>query len=278
MKKRYDLAFSMGFGCGCSKALRQCGLQYTSFPLDWIGVRSALAAAEIVASDFAGWLEKATMRLIDVRRDDEHVQRSYVNDRTGIIFTHDFPYELDFDSAFELAKQKYDRRISRLLGVIRASHRVLAVHVEHPIHERAPNADLIRARDVLRYKFPGVEIDLVYFFHQDGAMNCQAMSVSDGVTSVACEYRRLDDYGLISHGIETEGICRYLREHFEVSDYRTADEKRRFSELKDTMASDDRFGHGLHRWIARQQYRIYRKLGRDLKKKNIIPHERPFWF
>lgn len=277
MKERYDLAFSMGFGCGCSKALRQAGLQYVSFPMDWIGVKSALAAARIVASEFAGWLDGESLRLIDVRRDDEHIQRSYVNDKTGIVFTHDFPYELDFDEALAAAKRKYDRRIARLLNAIRSSRRVLAVHVEHPVHDRAQDADLIRAHDVLTARFPGVEVDLLYFFHYDGATDCPVKVIADGVTAVPCPYLKYDDYGWVSHGIETDGICRYLREHVEVADYRTAEERRRFAESIQTRP-DDHFGCGLHRWIARLQYRLYRKIGRDLKRKNILPRERPFWF
>lgn len=277
MKERYDLAFSIGFGCGCSKALRQANLQFVSYPMDWIGVKSALAAARIIAADFAGWMEKSAMRLIDVRRDDEHVQRTYINDRTGVIFTHDFPYELGFDEAFVAVKSKYDRRIARLMSAICASRRVLAVHVEHPIHERASDADLVRAHEILSTRFPDVRVDLLYFYHQDGTADCPAVAVSEGVTAVARPYRKYDDYGWISHGIETDGICHYLRERFKVSDCRTEDEKRRFCELRKT-ASDERFGHGLHRWVARLQYRLYRKLGRDLKRKNILPRERPFWF
>lgn len=277
MREQYDLAFSLGFGCGCSKALRQAGLQYVSFPMDWIGVKSALAAAQIVASDFAGWLDRDALRLIDVRRDDERVQRSYVNDRTGIVFTHDFPYELGFNEAHAAAKRKYDRRIARLLKAISSSRRVLAVHVEHPVHDRARDEDLIRAHDVLTARFPGVEVDLLYFFHRDGATDCPVKAVADGVTAVPCPYLKYDDYGWVSHGIETDGICRYLKEHVEVADYRTEEERRQFAERVRTRTGDC-FGRGLHRLIVRWQYRLYRKIGRDLKRKGILPRERPFWF
>lgn len=278
MKERYDFAFSMGFGCGCSKALRQAGLQYVSLPMDWIGVKSALAAARIVASDFAGWLDRPSLRLIDVRRDDEHVQRTYLNEKTGVVFTHDFPYELDFDTAFAAAKQKYDRRIARLQAAVGASRRVLAVHVEHPVHaERATDADLVRARDLLAARFPDCRIDLLYFYNRDGGEDAAAAAVADGVTAVACRYLRHDDYGWISHGIETDAICRYLQAHVEVPDYRTEAEKRRFAD-RCRERPDDRFGRGFGRWLARLQYRLYRKLGRDLKRKNILPRERPFWF
>ena len=275
MRERYDLAFSMGFGCGCSNALRRSGLQYASFPMDWVGVTGVARGAEMIAGDFAGWLDKDAMELIDVRRDDENYQRAYRHRKTGFVFTHDFPYEVGFDEAFETARRKYDRRIARLTGMIRASRRVLAVYVEHPIHGRAPDADLVRARDLLRARFPGVTIDLLYFHHRDAAAGDSA-AVAEGVTAVACAYRRID-YGLVSHGIETDGICRYLSEHVEVADYRTEEERHRFA-ARGRARSDDRFGRGLSRWIARLQYRIYRKLGGDLKRKNIIPRARPFWF
>lgn len=276
MKERYDLAFSMGFGCGCSNALRRCGLQNASFPMDWVGVTGVARGAEMIAGDFSDWMDKEAMELIDVRRDDEHYQRAYRHRKTGFVFAHDFPYELGFDEAFEAAQRKYDRRIRRLMEMVRASSRVLAVYVEHPIHDRVRDAELVRACDLLRAKFPGVRIDLLYFYHRAAATDAAAAAVADGVTAVACAYRRLD-YGLISHGIETDGICRYLAGHVEVADYRTEEERHQFAS-RSRARPDDRFGHGLSRWVARMQYRIYRKLGGDLKRKNIIPRARPFWF
>ena len=276
MKRKYDLAFSMGFGCGCSKALRAARLQYASYPMDWVGITGVIRGAEMIAADFAGWLDKPSMGLIDVRRDDEDYQRSYVNRRTGFVFTHDFPYATGFDEAFAAAELKHGRRIRRLMDGIRAAKDVLAVYVEHPVHERVPDDEIVRAHGILSKKFPGTRIDLLYFHHKDGAADCLETRIADGVRTIACECRQFD-YGLVSHGIEVDGIVRYLREHATVDDPRSDEEKRAFAE-KRRVASPNRFGGGLSGWIARQQYRVYRKLERRLKDKNLLPRERPFWY
>ena len=112
----YDLAFSMGFGCGCSRALRAAGLQRASFPMDWVGSPGIVASAEMVASGFAGWLDRESLELVDVRRGNGTINRAYVNRRTGFIFGHDFHHDADVDVAFDEVAEKYARRIERLIS------------------------------------------------------------------------------------------------------------------------------------------------------------------
>ena len=57
------MAFSMGFSCGGTVALRRAGLQFASYPLDWIGSPGIVASAKMIAADFVGWFEKATLKL-----------------------------------------------------------------------------------------------------------------------------------------------------------------------------------------------------------------------
>ena len=66
-KKTYDIAFSMGFSCGGSLALRKAGLQFSSYPLDWIGAPGVVRSAKMVAAGFPNWFEKGDLHLVDVR-------------------------------------------------------------------------------------------------------------------------------------------------------------------------------------------------------------------
>ena len=50
--KEYDLAFSLGSSCGVSQALRAAGLQFASYPLDWLGSRDVRRVAKVVAGNF----------------------------------------------------------------------------------------------------------------------------------------------------------------------------------------------------------------------------------
>ena len=62
--KSYDLAFSLGFSCGTTQALRAAGLQFASFPLDWVGVPSLAVSVRAVEGGFAHWLEADDLKLV----------------------------------------------------------------------------------------------------------------------------------------------------------------------------------------------------------------------
>ena len=68
--RNFDLAFSLGFSCGCSRALRAAGLQFASYPLDWTGSPGIVESARMIASDFAGWLERDDLE-VGVHFDEE---------------------------------------------------------------------------------------------------------------------------------------------------------------------------------------------------------------
>ena len=88
------MAFSMGFSCGGTMALRRAGLQYASYPLDWIGSPGIVASAKMIASDFAGWFEKDDLQLVAVRG-GSFQNNVYQNRKTRFGFPHDFPLWFD---------------------------------------------------------------------------------------------------------------------------------------------------------------------------------------
>ena len=273
----YDLAFSMGFGCGCSRSLRAAGLQRTSLPLDWIGSPGVVASAEMVASGFAGWLDRDSLELIDVRRGHGAINRAYVNRRTGFIFAHDFRNDYDVGEAFDEVSEKYARRIRRLNDLMRAARRVLAVYVEHPVRQRVPDDEVVRASRIMAEAFPGVDFTLLYVY-DDSCAEPVETSVGPGVVTLGARIRRLE-FGLVSHKFCHDPLIRYLAAHAVVPDRRTDEEKRFFREAQAAKAAA-RGGSGgaLGRWWTRLQTRLHRKLERDLRARGLLPLNRPFWF
>ncbi|MBO7683845.1 MAG: hypothetical protein J6T51_03865 [Kiritimatiellae bacterium] len=276
----YDFAFSMGFGCGCSRALRAAGLQRASFPMDWTGSPGVVASAEMVASGFAGWLERGDLELVDVRRAPANgtINRSYRNRRTGFVFGHDFHHDADIDTAFGEVAEKYARRIGRLMSQIRASRRVLAVFVEHPVRPRAPDGEVARARRILSDAFPGVDFTLLYVYHDDGAAEPAEKLAEPGVVTLGARIR-IVEFGLVSHVFDREPLVKYLAARATVPDRRTDEERRAFREKIEAKMAQ-RLGRGgpLARWWTRLQYRVHRRLEHSLRAKGILPVERPFWF
>ena len=64
-RERFDFVFALGSGCACSRMLRERGLQFASFPLDWVGGISFAVGA--------GGALRQTAGLIVSRRDGKEM-------------------------------------------------------------------------------------------------------------------------------------------------------------------------------------------------------------
>ena len=54
--KAYDFIFGLGAGCSVSQSLRDAGLQFASYPLDWIAAPGLMQGVEMVERGFEGSL------------------------------------------------------------------------------------------------------------------------------------------------------------------------------------------------------------------------------
>lgn len=276
-RTRYDLAFSMGFSCGATFALREAGLQTSSYPLDWMGSPGLLPSARAIAGNFANWTEKGDFRLHDIRRGglDKHI---YLNVRTGFGFPHDFSSFVSFDEAYPEVRAKYDRRIARFLQAAGEAKRLLAVYVEYPVKRRASDAELDEARRTLAARFPQAAVDLLYFYEEPGVREPHAERPAAGIAAVGLDYREIER-GQVMHTLDHRPIAAYLRAHVEVED-RLADAEKAAYAAGKRRRRDLRWGEGglLKRWANRLAYRLYRKLEKRLVAEGLVPWEGPLWF
>ena len=269
--KRFDMAFSMGFSCGGTMALRRAGMQFASYPLDWIGSPGIVASAKMIASDFAGWFEKDDLQLVAVRG-GSFQNNVYQNRKTRFGFPHDFPRFFRFEEKYPETAEKYARRIRRFMSDLGAAKTALAVYIERPINPRATDADLAEAKRVLEARFPATKFELVYFFLDEGRKDFAETDVADGITAIACDYVQYD-HGEKSHAIVADVPAAYFRGRFEVEDRRSEEEKAAYAAGKKTDRRK-KFGGK----INEIKYRIYRKLEKELQEKGLVPRDFPLWF
>lgn len=274
--KSYDLAFSLGFSCGGSRALRRANLQFASYPLDWTGSPGVVASAKMIESDFAGWLDRDALELVDVRagRFGNHIYR---NRKTGFGFPHEFSSFQTFDELYAPTVEKHRRRIDRLMAHVRSARKVLVIYVERPINARATDANLLEAKRILEAKFPGVAFDLVYFFHSDDA--AVSREVAPGVTAVDCAYRQIVG-GEVWHEIEYGSVADWLMAHVTVTDPRSEAEKAAYA-AESRQKKRKRFaaeGNPVRRKLNELEYKLYRHLEESLQQKGVLPRDRALWF
>jgi hypothetical protein len=222
----YDLAFSLGQACACSLVLRTANLQFASFPLDWIARGSLTVRTELVASRFAGWLEK-----------DDFVYEGtnpmnglgvFVNKRTGFQHLHDFP-DRPIEESFDEVREKFRRREERLCRALDGARRVLCVYISRPAGPDVAPDELVRCRKTLSDAFPNASFDLIHLVCEEGrSFNDRLVrEISEGITEIVFDYRdpRRDVM------IEDAGRA-ILELGVKVADPRSEAEKKEFERLK----------------------------------------------
>lgn len=277
-KRTYDLAFGIGFACGVSQALRHAGLQFASFPMDWVMSPGILRSAEVIASDFAHWVDRDALELVDVRRGSGFNTRIYRNRITGFGFGHEFGDFQPFAESYPQVVEMYDRRIARLMHLLASSPHVLLVYLERPYRPCASRELILQARRLLAEKYPNTSFDLLYAYEDPSCKSLCVVSEEDGVTVLALDYRMFDD-GELMHFVRWQVLADYLRRNVAVRDYRTeADRARRQSVFE---------GGGMCRWgrkgslrslANRWAFRIFRHLEKYLMARGLVQKEGPLWF
>jgi len=171
--KSYDAIFSLGETCTTSIVLRELDLQKVSYPLDWSGAWNN----EIAGS--CGFLGKIAIinnyfndcfnfqDLFETFRwgtDERH--RMVRNSRTGLQYSHEFPWEKTVEEHYPEFKAKYERRVKRFYETIEKNSRILFVFIARWGGELSPH-ELIEGYNLLCKTFPGKMIDLLIFQRKD---------------------------------------------------------------------------------------------------------------
>lgn len=276
-RERFDFVFALGSGCACSRMLRERGLQFASFPLDWVGgISFAVGAggalrqtAGLIVSDFANWfLEENLVRTPDY---DSSRYDAYLDRGTGLYFTHDIPRNGDLHTCYPSARDRYERRIARFAALAGSARKMLAVWVSDP---RDPGEiveeDVRAALASLRGRYPQAEIRLLVVGCLAGTPPERAVvSHGDGWDLMLFDYRVVT-VGKPTWDIRTE-LFSPLLDRYEAVDYRTRAEKRanakreRAREYEKFKATSP-----LDLILTKMRFKLYRHLRRRLERKGVL--------
>jgi len=269
MAQRYDLVFSMGAACACTECLRDAGLQFSSFPFDWLFGSTLAKRTDILADGCDNWL-----RIEDL----EHVfsatvirTEAYRNNATGITFNHDFPAGVPIEESIAGVREKYDRRFARLRSLIGRGGRVLAVYVTPPPKGVPPTAeDAAYCRRRLAERFPDTSFDVLVLRHGENA-EPKVERPSEGVTVATFDYRsRTDTTG--ANPVDRDRAVAFLKSlGLSAKDYRSAVE-RRSHRAAQRAKRYRRFGatNAFVYFWNKLQYKLYAHLRKRMARKGLV--------
>lgn len=263
--KTYDFVFGLGRACACTQTLRKAGLQHLSLPWDWIAVDfdntapDLLDRVNIICNDFKDWfnIEDFVYRGPVAGPGKDH----YHNNRSGVVFLHDFPKGVPLEESFPAIRDKYDRRVKRFVQLIKeAKQPILIVCMDSPMARSTPIADCQTARKRLSEHFPTADFEFLKITLEPGRKATDRIdeTIEEGFYHIAFDYK---DYrpGRKEYDVDQAAVAGLLQSRFAVRDYRTKDEIRamrertRFIKMKEAGA-ENRFQYFL--------IRMKRKLGK----------------
>lgn len=138
--KKFDVIYSIGFGCGMARILQVSHLRTTSGPFDWIVGPDFGYRIDLILNDFREFFNKDDFVLKneiaeDYRPDDPNRHNDvYTNKKTGFIHPHDFMQGDDFETTFPIVLEKYNRRIQRFYEYLKDTNkRVLLAYLSFSV-------------------------------------------------------------------------------------------------------------------------------------------------
>ncbi len=187
---KYDLYIPLGATCFCTSVLRQAGLQFYSYAFDWLYGASFIDRIKIIVNNFSNWLDKDDLEYIGNRTNPQPCD-IYRNNKTGIVFNHDFKISAPLEDTYANVKEKYDRRIKRLFKQISVSKKILFVYIEPPhVISDYNTSRIIEGQNLLQKKFPRTEISILYVYKIGGIefQNRKIKKLSDNITTIGFDY------------------------------------------------------------------------------------------
>ena len=113
---------------------------------------------------------------------------TYHNNFNGINFNHDFLKGVPLEKSYPSVREKYDRRIHRLLSGIESSSSVLIVYLETPDNKpHDTDCHLVEGYNMLEKAFPGTSIDILYICHSTKKTSDE--EVSSHIRRIYFDYR-----------------------------------------------------------------------------------------
>ncbi len=138
--KKFDVVYSLGFGCGMARLMKKSNLRTTSGPFDWIVGPDFGYRIDLILDDFREFFNKDDFVLNneiaeDYRPDDSNRHNDvYTNKKTGFIHPHDFMQGDDFEATYPMVLDKYNRRIERFYEYLKDTNkRVLLTYLSFSV-------------------------------------------------------------------------------------------------------------------------------------------------
>lgn len=186
-----------GEDCLITFSLRNLEKRNSSLPFDWLGYEGKegiyfSAAVDILCNEFKDFLNLEDLVVIGPTGNEDkgiHV----TNTKTGFRYKHDFFDGRSIDEQFPSIKEKYNRRISRLLDLLNNGGNFLFTHMAYSnISDQIIDEKLKKIRD----KFPKSKLYFLFLLHDPSKKQYESEIINKDSLTRIIKFNNSGDYSL----------------------------------------------------------------------------------
>lgn len=115
----FDIIYSLGDSCAVALYMKQLCMRACSGPFDWLAGGDFKLRINLLINRFEGFLKAENLEPVREGRfydpDGVHPHERFVCQKTGLFFIHDFDKNHPLRLSFPAVKEKYNRRVARML-------------------------------------------------------------------------------------------------------------------------------------------------------------------
>jgi len=265
--RTYDLIFGIGGACCCTQALRSANLQFASFPWDWLAESNIRTRVNQLRDDFVDWLPRDSLTKLETGT--YKAGDVYRNEKTKLVFPHDFPLNGSLDTDYTRVAARYKRRKDHLYRLIEQSKKVLVVWVDVPACPETTDDDRKYVMEIVRQKWPQIRFDLLTFANEEGRSARDFVDQEvDGIRTVTFDYKDDKEEVWVA---DNKLLGKWLASQYSVPDYRTSEEKKDWRRIARQKEYGRYRASSLGQYLVTKfQYKIYNHLMKCLRRKGVI--------
>ncbi len=191
MLDKYDNIISLGEACFVATTLINLKLRQFSSPFDWVMGTGLKYRLDALLTDFNDFINIEDLSKLDVD-DPDTAFHSYLNNKTGIVFNHEFHKNRTLEDEYPEVREKYDRRFQRLNELLSSQKSNLLIYMDFTTPKQKLTTDeLIEYMVRINHKFKTNTIELLYFRFVD--------EIEDGSIRRINKYLLLADYNGVNN-------------------------------------------------------------------------------
>lgn len=211
---KYGYVCSIGHYCATAMYLQRHFLRDCSSPLDWVGMgpNGLSTSIGLIGSHFRGFLSVDNLPPLVNRRiagSDDLAHDYYLDTATQMMVIHDFPAGVPLKESYPAVRDKYDRRIGRMLGRLRTTEHSLLVYQTKI--ERLEDETIVACAQQLRNHFGGRGVDLLVIEHVEGSAGVSVTTPATGVWHFRGPFFRQDIHPVLGDIALCNGVYSQIR-------------------------------------------------------------------